>query len=103
MDPYFKLKVSNQSVTGEVVKKGGKEPIFNQSFDFFINSCYKSEGRHLELELWDSNKTSDSLIGFGMADLDTILLSSKETADKKPKNLRVFLNYDIKPAGVVNV
>ena len=52
------------------------------------------------MELWDSNKTSDSLIGFGMMDLDSILQPS---VDKKPKNMRIFLNYDIKPAGVVNV
>ena len=100
MDPYFKLKVSNQSVTSKVVTKGGTAPIFNESFDFFINSSYQVNGRHLELELWDSNKTSDSLIGCGLADLDPLL---QPNADKKPKTLRVFLNYDINPAGVVNV
>jgi hypothetical protein len=35
-----------------------------------------------------------------MADLDPILQAKD---DKKPKNLRVFLNYDVKPAGVVNL
>lgn len=100
MDPYFKIKVSNQAVTSKIVSKGGKEPIFNESFDFFINSCYQKDGRHLELELWDSNKTSDSLIGFGMMDLDVVLQPSKE---KKTKPMRILLNYNIKPAGVVNV
>lgn len=103
MDPYFKLKVSNQSATSKVITKGGREPIFNESFNFFINSCYQAEGRHLEFELWDSNKTSDSLIGFGMADLDPIIKVNDEKNNNKPINLRIFLNYDVKPAGVVNV
>ncbi len=73
MDPYVKLKVSNQTAISKVVRKGGKDPIFNESFEFFINSCYQINGRHLQVELWDSNKTSDSLIGFGITDLDPIL------------------------------
>jgi hypothetical protein len=31
------------------------------------------DDRHLELEFRDANKASDSLIGFGMIDLDSIL------------------------------
>lgn len=124
MDPYIKLKVSNQSATTNVVKKGGKEPVFNEVFEFFINSCYQVEGRHLEVEVWDCNKTGDALIGVGMVDLDPVLLeggnnssgSNNTNNDKKDnsnnnnnnsnkisKPLRVFLNYDIKPAGVVNL
>ena len=47
MDPYFKIRVSNQAAASKVVVKGGKDPIFNESFEFFINSSYQSEGRHL--------------------------------------------------------
>ncbi len=46
----------------------------------------------------DKNKTSDSLIGFGIVDLDPIINS------KVPKTtLRCFINYDRKPAGFVTL
>lgn len=53
----------------------------------------------MQIELWDSNKTSDSLIGFGITDLDPIL---QPNIERKPKKMRIFLNYDIKPAGIIN-
>lgn len=97
MDPYVKVKISNQTATSKVILKGGKEPVFNESFEFFINSCFQTDGRRLEIQLWDQNKTSDTLIGFGIADLDPIIMT------KKPKtDLRIFLNHDLKPAGIVN-
>lgn len=47
MDPYIKLRISNQAAQTQVLKKGGPNPIFNETFSFFINSCYKAEGRFL--------------------------------------------------------
>jgi Ca2+-dependent lipid-binding protein len=74
MDPYVRIKFSNQSHTGTIIKKGGKNPKFNDYFKFNVNSCYKYFGRCLEVELMDSNTGSaDSLIGYGIIDLDPYL------------------------------
>lgn len=32
MDPYIKIRMSNQSAETKVIAKGGKLPIFNESF-----------------------------------------------------------------------
>jgi hypothetical protein len=46
----------------------------------------------------DKNKTSDSVIGFGIVDLDPIINF------KTPKtDLRVFITHERKPAGFVNL
>ncbi len=47
MDPYVKVKLSNQEQTSKTISKGDKEPVFNEQFTFFINSCYKVHGRNL--------------------------------------------------------
>ena len=47
LDPYIILKLSNQEKTTKTIVKGDKEPTFNESFTFFINSCYKVHGRNL--------------------------------------------------------
>lgn len=47
MDPYIILKLSNQEQKSKVIAKGDKEPVFNEQFTFFINSCYKVHGRNL--------------------------------------------------------
>lgn len=73
MDPYVNIKFSNQNKTGVIVKKGGKNPKFNDVFQFTVNSLYKYYGRCLEVEVMDSNTTSDSLIGYGIIDLDPYL------------------------------
>jgi Ca2+-dependent lipid-binding protein len=74
MDPYVVIKFSNQKRSGTVVKKGGKNPKFNDIFRFIVNSNYKYYGRCLEVELMDSNTAaSDSPIGYGIIDLDPYL------------------------------
>lgn len=47
MDPYAIVKVSNQSFTSKIVEKGDKNPSFNETFSFFINSCFMTHGRNL--------------------------------------------------------
>ena len=56
MDPYIKLKLSNQEQASKVAIKGGKEPVFNESFWFHINSCFRIDGRNLEIKIMDKNK-----------------------------------------------
>jgi len=73
MDPYVNMKFSNQKFSGEVIKKGGKDPKFKDNFKFIVNSYYKFYGRCLEIELMDSNIGSDSNIGYGIIDLDPYL------------------------------
>jgi Ca2+-dependent lipid-binding protein len=80
MDPYVVMKFSNQSYKGQVVKKGGTNPKFNDRCRFIVNSSYKHFGRCLELELMDSNITSDDIIGYGIVDLDPYLNSLKASA-----------------------
>ena len=75
MDPYVNIKFSNQTFKGEVVKKGGKNPNFKDVARFIVNSQYKHYGRCLEIELMDSNVTSDDVIGYGIIDLDPYLNS----------------------------
>lgn len=115
MDPYVNIKFSNQKHRGTVVKKGGKNPKFSDFFKFTVNSCYKYFGRCLEIELMDSNKgTADSLIGFGIIDLDPYLNALQvksperapgQTVHKSPQtiSLRCFLNYDRKSAGFITL
>jgi hypothetical protein len=114
MDPYVNVKFSNQKHTGAVVKKGAKNPRFNDIFKFIVNSCYKYYGRCLEIELMDSKIGSDSLIGYGIIDLDPYLnalqVRSPEPApgqviQKSPQavSLRCFLNYDRTQAGFITL
>ena len=42
MDPYVKIKLSNQEFETKVIPKGDKHPVFNETFTFHINSCFKS-------------------------------------------------------------
>ena len=79
--------------------KGDKEPTFNESFTFFINSCYKIHGRNLEVRLMDQKKVGgDNEIGFGIVDLDPIIKF------KKPRDeFRCFVNYNRKDAGYINL
>ena len=69
------------------------------TFNFYINSCYKAHGRHLEVTLFDKKKVGgDAEIGFGIVDLDPIINF------KKPKDqFRCFLSYDRKQAGFINI
>lgn len=46
----------------------------------------------------DKNKTSDSIVGYGIVDLDPIINF------KVPKTeMKVFITHDRKPAGLVNL
>lgn len=73
MDPYVVVKFSNQNFKGNVVKNGGTNPKFSDQHSFIVNSYYKNLGRCLEIELMDSNITSDDVIGYGIIDLDPYL------------------------------
>ena len=73
MDPYLKVKMSNQQFSGFIHKKAGRFDLFNESFQFIINSCYKTSGRSVCIELWDKRTISDKLIGMGTVDIDPIV------------------------------
>jgi Ca2+-dependent lipid-binding protein len=73
MDPYVNIKFSNQLLQGSVVKNGGKNPKFTDSYQFIVNSHFKYFGRCLEVELMDKNIGSDDAIGYGIIDLDPYL------------------------------
>lgn len=74
MDPYIVVRLSNQRHETKVAVKGDTTPTFNQSFFFFINSCYKAKGRTLEVKVKDRNKVgSDKTVGYGIVDLDPII------------------------------
>lgn len=90
MDPYVKIKFSNQEFRGNVVKNGGKNPKFSDKHTFIVNSCFKHFGRCLEVELMDSNITSDDIIGYGIIDLDPYLnalhVKAPPESEIKPEN-----------------
>lgn len=72
-----------------------------------MNSAYKQFGRTLEFEVMDRNKTSDSIIGYGIVDLDPYV-GFKSMHEQLPSKLtkldfRSFINFDNKPAGFINV
>lgn len=71
MDPYVIVKFSNQTYQTKVASKGGKNPTFNETATFHVNSSYKKLGRSLEFEVMDKKTvSSDALIGYGIVDLD---------------------------------
>lgn len=47
--------------------------MFNESFEFIINSCYKSEGRSVCIEVWNQHMFGDKMIGTGTIDIDPII------------------------------
>ena len=55
MNPYVKLKISSQEFSTKVISKGNKNPKFNETFTFLINSRHKIYGRSLEVTVMDEN------------------------------------------------
>ena len=98
MDPYLVVRVSNQCFKTDFKKNAGKKPTFDESFKFVINSCYKINGRKLEIEVWDKNKLVDSEVGFGILDLDPII-----NFKKKRESARCFINFGRENAGYLNM
>lgn len=47
--------------------------MFNESFEFIINSCYKSDGRSVCIEVWDKHVLNDKMVGMGTIDIDPII------------------------------
>ena len=54
------IAVNDEVVHGipgrKVIEDGDKNPNFSETFAFFVNSCYKVHGRHLEVTLMDRKK-----------------------------------------------
>jgi Ca2+-dependent lipid-binding protein len=75
MDPYSQLKLGKVIQSTKTIKDAGKSPVFNEKFTWFINSDKISDGRRLEVTVWDKNKASDSEVGFGIVDIDPIILN----------------------------
>ena len=74
LDPYIIIKFSNQVKETKVALKADKQPNFMESFEFYINSCFKVHGRNLEVLLMDKKKLgSDNEVGFGIVDLDPVV------------------------------
>lgn len=99
MDPYIILKLNNKEKRSEVIKKGDKEPIFLESFDFLINSCRQFHGRSLTLTVMDKKKlSSDSVVGHGAVDVSQII-----NLKKSREEFKVYINHLQKEAGYVNI
>lgn len=72
-----------------MIQKGGKKPVFNQEFKFFINSCCKVYGRNLEIQVMDKKVIgADNFIGYGIVDLDPVI-----NVKKDGDSFRCMLNY----------
>ena len=99
MDPYVILRLPNQERKTTTIEKGDVYPSFNQTFDFYINSCYKVHGRTLEVAVMDEKKLgSDKIVGYGIVDLDP-LVNSKQLKHE----FKCFITYKQKDAGFINL
>lgn len=97
MNPYVKVKVSNQEFTTREIKKGGQDPNFNETFTFILNSNFVPKGRHIEVTVYDKNITADSIVGTGSIDLDPIIHGKQHLVPT-----RIFMNYKTQAVGHVN-
>lgn len=129
MDPYLRLAMSNQEFSGYIHKKAGRSNLFNESFEFVINSCFKPEGRSMTVELWNKHVIGDRVLGMSIIDLDPIIgfgenlmMGSKLVTgnqenppflmmeDDEPKQImrktycrmKVFLNHGVEEVGYLN-
>jgi Ca2+-dependent lipid-binding protein len=98
MDPYTHLKLGNVMHSTKIIKDGGTTPVFNEKFTWFINSDKISDNRRLEVTVWDKNKASDSEVGFGIVDLDPVILNHLTNLHQK-----CYLSYKRGSAGAVNL
>jgi hypothetical protein len=71
--------MSNQDFCGYIHKKAGRKNLFNESFEFTINSCFKPEGRSMTVELWNKHIINDKVIGMSIIDLDPIISFEENT------------------------
>lgn len=78
MDPYVRLELSNQKYETKVDYNGGKNPSFNETFTFYINSVNKQYGRTIQMILMDKNKlSSDNIVGHGIVDINPVITQKK--------------------------
>lgn len=81
------------------MEKGGKNPEFNETFTFYINSSNKVYGRNLQVTMMDKKKIgSDNFVGFGLVDLNPVI-DLKKIKD----SFRCMLNCEYKEAGFINI
>ena len=68
MDPYVVIRVGTESKRTSVVKNGGCNPVFNDTFTFNVIPGINQ----LELETYDKDFLSDDFIGSGRLPLDEV-------------------------------
>jgi hypothetical protein len=71
--------MSNQEFCGYIHKKPGRNNLFNESFEFTINSSFKPDGRSMTVELWNKHIINDKVIGISIIDLDPIISFGENT------------------------
>lgn len=98
MDPYAQLTMNEQKFQTKVLKNAGKTPAFNEKHTWFVNSDRIVEGRKLEVAVWDSNTAIDEEIGYGIVDLDPVVMNKYQNLQQK-----CYLTYKRQPAGFVNL
>jgi hypothetical protein len=73
-----------------VVKRGGKKPVFDEQFEFCINSNSKVFGRTLTLTLMDKCRMgSDAFVAHGSVDVNP-LINYKRSREE----FRCILTYE---------
>jgi len=99
MDPYVKISISNQVKTTDIKTKGGVDTHFDEHFVFHINSCYKAEGRKMEVAAMDKGLiTGDKVIGYALLDLESIIIRDEQIHD-----IKVRLSLDNNEVGWVTL
>jgi len=96
MSPYVKLHFDGDSIHGKNHHHGGKEPVWNQTFHFPINS--KTEKEKLHVKAMDSNITLDTEIGSADLLIESLLTSNHTAVDRQLEIL-----HDGKNAGLISI
>eukprot|EP00197_Chlamydomonas_leiostraca_P007216 CAMPEP_0202865554 /NCGR_PEP_ID=MMETSP1391-20130828/6227_1 /ASSEMBLY_ACC=CAM_ASM_000867 /TAXON_ID=1034604 /ORGANISM="Chlamydomonas leiostraca, Strain SAG 11-49" /LENGTH=341 /DNA_ID=CAMNT_0049545413 /DNA_START=102 /DNA_END=1127 /DNA_ORIENTATION=- len=72
-DPYAKLTVGNQTFRSKTHNRGGKNPVWNETFRFTVIN-----ENTLEVTVWDEDMVSDDKIGWCNIDLAKVRTTRKE-------------------------
>ncbi|KAI0221324.1 Extended synaptotagmin-3 [Massospora cicadina] len=86
-DAYVIVKVKNQKHKTNIIAKGGKNPVWNESFYFTV-----SAGDEVEVEVYDYDKIKDDLIG-------SVKIPLTEEMKRAPLDCSYALSRAFQPKG----
>ena len=91
-DLLLKIRLSNQDQQIKIDELK-KEPVEERKFAFTINSCHKSFGRFLLLEVWNLKGKQQTDTGLGFINLSNILPKPEHHQQYLTKKVKTSINY----------